>query len=312
MHDLNLKLDKESFVINGLQSGEDISFDFNITATGGNKGDYITSYIEVDNRIASDASTFTTKLFSSEISLSAKVFLQGPYNGGLMNDDLRTKNLIPTTQPYSTIPGFTHIGGGGTETITPSVLAGTGNDAIVDWVFIQLRDKNNAATVLATRAALLQRDGDIVDVDGTSPVMFNIDPDNYFVAIRHRNHLGMRTGSPIAFSNTATTLDFTSMTTPSVVYGTKPLKDLGGGRLGLYMGNVIQDGILKYSGSSNDRLPILTKIGGTNITATLNGYFSEDCNMDGIVKYSGSSNDRLPILSNIGGTNIIATISEQF
>ena len=38
----------------------------------------------------------------------------------------------------------------------------------------------------------------------------------------------------------------------------------------------------------------------------------EDCNMDGIVKYSGSSNDRLPILTNIGGTNITAIITEQF
>jgi hypothetical protein len=253
------------------------------------------------------------KIPSLESILSAKVFLQGPYNAGsnLMNDDLRTKNLIPFAQPFSTISGFTHIGGGGLETITPSVLAVMGNDAIVDWVFIQLRDKNNAATVLATRAALLQRDGDIVDVDGTSPVTFNITPDNYYVAIRHRNHLGARTVSPIALTNTATLLDFTSMTTPSVVYGTNPLKDLGGGKLGLYMGNVIQDGILKYSGSSNDRLPILTKIGGANITATANGYFSEDCNMDGIVKYSGSSNDRLPILTNIGGTNITATIAEQ-
>jgi hypothetical protein len=249
---------------------------------------------------------------SSSVQLSAKVFLQGPYNAGLMNDNLRVSNLIPTTQPYSTISGFSHVG---SEIITPSViapsvLAVTGNDAIVDWVFIQLRDKSNVNSVLATRAALLQRDGDIVDVNGTSPVTFNIASDNYFVAIRHRNHLGARTVSAVALSNTTTTLDFTTPT-PSLLYGTNPQKDLGGGKFGLYMGNVIQDGILKYSGSSNDRLPILTKIGGTNITATVNGYFIEDCNMDGVVKYSGSSNDRLPILTNIGGTNITATIAEQ-
>jgi hypothetical protein len=249
---------------------------------------------------------------SINLQLSAKIFLQGPYNATnrLMNDDLRTKNLIPSAQPYSTITGFTHIGGG-TEIVTPSVLAVTGNDAIVDWVFIQLRDKNNAATVLSTRAALLQRDGDIVDVDGTSAVTFNIAPDNYYVAIRHRNHLGMRTANAVSLPN-ATMLDFTTVSTPSVSYGINPQKDLGSGKFGLYMGNVIQDGLIKYSGSSNDRLPILTKIGGTNITATVNGYFSEDCNLDGIVKYSGSSNDRLPILTNIGGTNITETITEQF
>jgi hypothetical protein len=251
--------------------------------------------------------------------LSAKAFLQGPYStitsgnstAGLMNDDLRRNNLIPTREPYSALARFTHMGGGGGETTTPSVLAVTGNNAIVDWVFIQLRDKNNASTVLATRAALLQRDGDIVDVDGTSPVTFNIAPDNYFVAIRHRNHLGARTANPVAIPNTATSLDFTTATTPSLFYGTNPQKGLGNGKLGLYMGNVIQDGILKYSGSNNDRLPILTKIGGSNIIVTVSGYFVEDCNMDGVVKYSGSSNDRLPILTNIGGTNITATVAEQ-
>jgi hypothetical protein len=246
------------------------------------------------------------------IELRVKTFLQGPYasSTGLMNDDLRRNNLIPSAEPYTGMTGFTHIGGGG-ETITPSVLAVTGNNAIVDWVFIQLRDKNNASTVLATRAALLQRDGDIVDVDGTSPVTFNIISDNYFVAIRHRSHLGARTASPVAIPNTATSLDFTTAITPSLFYGTNPQKDLGSGKLGLYMGNVVQDGVLKYSGSSNDRLPILTKIGGSNIIAIVSGYFVEDCNMDGVVKYSGSSNDRLPILTNIGGTNITATVAEQ-
>jgi ELWxxDGT repeat protein len=251
----------------------------------------------------------------AKAKLSAKVFLQGPYNTatGLMNDDLRTKNLIPTTEPYTGLLGFSHFGGGGGETVAPSVLAIMGNDAIVDWVFIQLRLKSNVGTVVATRSALLQRDGDIVDVDGISPVSFIIGSGDYYVAIRHRNHLGVRTANPISLSTTTTSLiDFTTLATPSLFYGTNPQKDLGSGKFGLYMGNVIQDGVIKYSGSSNDRLPILTKIGGANITATANGYFLEDCNMDGMVKYSGSNNDRLPILTNIGGTNITATLIEQF
>jgi xyloglucan-specific exo-beta-1,4-glucanase len=247
------------------------------------------------------------------VSLKIKAFLQGAYNAstGLMNDNLRQSAIIPQNEPFSTLTGFTHMGSGGGETATPSVLTSdNGDNTLVDWVFLELRDKDNVSSVKATRSALVQRDGDIVDVDGTSPVTFNIAPDDYYVAIRHRNHLGARTASAVSLPN-AVTLDFTTPLTPSLFYGTNSLKDLGGGKLGLYMGNVIQDGFLKYSGAGNDRLPILTRIGGTNITATVNGYFSEDCNMDGVVKYSGSGNDRLPILSNIGGTNITATITEQ-
>jgi hypothetical protein len=32
------------------------------------------------------------------------------------------------------------------------------------------------------------------------------------------------------------------------------------------------------------------------------GYYTEDCNMDGVVRYTGSLNDRDPILVNLGGS----------
>jgi len=128
--------------------------------------------------------------------LPAKVFLQGPYNAGtgLMDDQIRT--ALPLTDPY-TPPNFIHVGTGG-ESVAPGVFAVTGNDAIVDWVFLELRDKSDNTTVVAARAALLQRDGDIVDVDGVSPVLFtNVVPGDYFVAVRHRNHLAIMTATPV-------------------------------------------------------------------------------------------------------------------
>ncbi|MBP7450142.1 MAG: hypothetical protein KA817_08890, partial [Flavobacteriales bacterium] len=79
----------------------------------------------------------------------------------------------------------------------------------------------------------------------------------------------------------------------------------------LWSGNVLQDGRLSYSGSGNDRDPILSRIGGAVPTATTTGYLSEDVNMDGVVKYSGASNDRDPILNNIGGVVPTATLLEQ-
>jgi hypothetical protein len=71
------------------------------------------------------------------------------------------------------------------------------------------------------------------------------------------------------------------------------------------------DDVLKYSGSNNDRDPILQAIGGTVPTATSTGYQLADVNMDGLVKYSGSLNDRDPILGNIGGSVPTNTRLEQ-
>ncbi len=80
----------------------------------------------------------------------------------------------------------------------------------------------------------------------------------------------------------------------------------------LWAGNALRDDRLKYAGSGNDRDPVLTAIGGTVPTATLNGqYRPEDVNLDGVVKYAGGANDRDPILVNIGGTVPTATRMEQ-
>ncbi len=132
-----------------------------------------------------------------QVQLQAKVYLQGALDGGLMRDNLNTNALLPNTEPFSAL-GYTHYGEGGGETMVASAMTQTGNNAIVDWVVIELRDENMPSTILATRSALLQRDGDIVDVDGTSPVTFEcFKAANYHVAVRHRNHLGVMTALPV-------------------------------------------------------------------------------------------------------------------
>ena len=59
---------------------------------------------------------------------------------------------------------------------------------------------------------------------------------------------------------------------------------------------------MKYTGSANDRDPILTTVGSTTPNASVNTYSSRDINMNGQVKYTGSANDRDPILLNVGST----------
>ncbi|HQZ42872.1 MAG TPA: hypothetical protein PK735_08295, partial [Flavobacteriales bacterium] len=223
-----------------------------------------------------------------------------------MNDQLRTAGLIPLTEPYSAL-GYSHVNGGG-ETTTSAVLTASGTNAIVDWVVVELRSTGNPSTVLATRSALVQRDGDVVDVDGTSPVTFNMAAGNYHIAIRHRNHLGCMSANALALSPTPTTLDLT--TPAATTWGTNARKNVSGTMV-LWAGDCTGDGQVKYTGTGNDRDMILQAVGGVTPTATVAGYRVEDLNMDGLVMYTGTGNDRDRILENIGGTVPTNVVVEQ-
>ena len=239
-----------------------------------------------------------------QVLVAARAWLEGPFTGSLMYDSLRSNGLIPTAEPYTAL-GFIQVATGGGEICSPAVLATTGANAIVDWVRLELRSANSASTIVATRQALLQRDGDIVDVDGNSPVVFNVPVGSYYVAVRHRNHLGCMSFGTISLTGAATAVNFTSSSTS--VYGSDARQVAGNERL-LWMGNARVDRKLSYTGSQNDRDPIILRLGGEPL-GMVQGYFSEDCNMDGTVRYTGAANDRDPILLNIGG--VMPTNSRQ-
>ncbi len=252
----------------------------------------------VSNANFTGASTTHPFCVTQSILAAPKVFLEGPYGTGpIMSDALRTAALVPATEPFTAL-GFTHFGSGG-ETINANVLNTTGNNAIVDWVFLQLRGTTAGYPVIATRCALVQRDGDVVDMDGSSAVAFTASAGNYHVAVLHRNHLGAMTATTRALSGTATTVDFTVAATTT--YGTEARKTIGSA-LVLWAGNCNADNTLAYTGAPNDRDPILVRIGGSVPTNTVIGYYLEDVNMDGVVSYTGTLNDRDPILVNIGGS----------
>jgi PKD repeat protein len=250
----------------------------------------------------------------NSVQLSAKVFLQGAYNAsaGLMSDQLRSLNLLPTNEPYANITGFTQIGGGG-EKIPTGLLTETGSNAIVDWVFLQLRDPGNGTTVVATRSALLQRDGDIVDIDGISPVTFkNVIPGNYYVSVRHRNHLGVRSNTVISLGRqrNGRIIDFTSSLSNAnkpVGHTNEVMANLGSNKFGLWAGNANGDTYVKMTGpfvTNNDYLRLLNVLGAsTNILS--NVYSQQDLNMDGYVKMTGpfvTNNDYLRLLNVLGAS----------
>jgi len=250
------------------------------------------------------------------IKVQVKAFLQGAYNEDdpiLMHDKLRLKELIPIKEPYTSLiiyegeaQPFVNVGERG-ETTTTEVLAKTGPDAIVDWVFLELHDPIDAKKIRATRAALIQRDGDVVDVDGLSPVVFSIEPGSYYLALRHRNHLGVMTANPIAFTSIVTEkIDFTNTKTPtyqledvrkSSAFSQRQIDN----RNYLWGGNSNADHSTIYQGPGLDQTKAFYDIfvdpenigpdGFPNYNFILRTYSISDSNLDGEVRYQGPDND---------------------
>ncbi len=239
---------------------------------------------------------------------SPKVFLEGAYNSGtgLMNDNLRAgTNLIPTSDPYRSAPyntSFSHVNNSVAETVAASLFNDNGNpnDNIVDWVYVELRNVTSPtqAAVVQTRSVLVQRDGDLVDVDGVSPVYFkNVDAGaTYAVAIRHRNHIGLSTSPavPLSLGLANTNINVTSLPTASL-FGTANTNYVrtGGNINLLYSGNANSNTNVRFSGIANDRDFMLGSILSGNRALLINNVYSQgDVNMNRNVRFAGIANDR--------------------
>ena len=239
-------------------------------------------------------------------ALLAKVFLGGPYNQttGLMNTGLNDGGFIPDTEPYSSDFNFNFMGGDDDATIIDETVLGvTGVNAIIDWVVVELRMDNDIFDVAYSAPALLQADGDIVDIDGVSPLPIPVTGANYYVAVYHRNHLPVVTAEAV---NISSPLDFSTVE----LFGENPSKVVNGVQV-LWPGDVTFDREIMYTGFNNDRDPILAAIGGSVPTNSITGYHNTDVNMDGIVKYTGQNNDRDIILVSVGGLTPTNTLLAQ-
>lgn len=284
----------------------------------------------ITNRVAAPvtANAGSVSGINKFLTLGSRVFLQGAYDAttGLMFDNLRTLPFgssastanFPSTDPYRVAPyntAFTHVNNAGVETITSSTVVtaqAIAADNIVDWVFLELRNLNASPgnLILQTRSALVQRDGDIVDVDGVSPVTFNNLPDgNYIVAVRHRNHLGLSTDQvnfPKAVDETKSTAFTTNVidertATDAQLFGTAAAYTtathpvLGTVNL-LWGGNVTGNAFVRYQGNNgpgpaniNDRQALLTDLGNNELGVLNTGYFRADLNLNRFARYQGNN-----------------------
>jgi hypothetical protein len=199
------------------------------------------------------------------VAFAGKVMLQGALNAttGLMNNALNTLGILQehaSNQPYKS-SGFNYIG---TESVAQGFFAA--HPDIVDWVLLELRDPNVPATVVATRAAFVKQDGTLVETDGTTTAISfpNIASANYYVTVKHRNHLAIRSTTPLNFTNGSADYDFTTANYKSFKNQPYP-SPVQMGTVWVMRGgnaNTIQN--TKYTGPGNDQNQILNaKLGGS-------------------------------------------------
>ncbi len=312
-------LDSDNDGMNDIEKSGDTDFDLNNDGMIDNAtdpdNDGIANVIDRKPSIFGGISCRVTFMYN----LTMKVFLQGAYNpaAGLMQDSLRSKNYIPTTEPHTSL-GLVQVGGSSGKTIaSPAVLSNLGNNSIVDWVLVEFRGQADSV-IKKTVAALVQRDGDLVATNGGPLSVQGLADVNYFVAVRHRNHLGVCTKTAIPFvQNTALNLDFTAMA-PSLVYGTLGRFQFSNGRYAMWAGDVNTDRRVVFQGSGND--PQRTKSNNDAATGNLalkspsfvfNGYHLGDINMDGRAIFQGNGNDSNRIYNIVTGhpNNILTSPS---
>jgi len=236
-----------------------------------------------------------------EVLVAPKVYLQGAMldttEASLMRDDLRSQGYLPTTSPYA--DGLTVLS-------TRFDVQPNPADNIVDWIWVELRDAIDPTVVVSGQSALLQRDGDILSVLGDDDLTFDFPSGDYYVAIKHRNHLSIMSNSTISLSGTSEIINFNDGTVPT--YGMDAQTHIGmpSGAYGMWAGDANGDGKLLYTSGASDRFTvysdILSAVGNTGFDSRYNGYngyLDSDVNMNGNSLYVSSGGDRFVLYVNV-------------
>ncbi len=209
---------------------------------------------------------------TNAVCFSAKAMMEGPFASGVMIDNLKENGFLVLTEPYTTL-GFTGLTNSGIV-VPSSVFTGSGaNNDVVDWVVVQLRDKTNPQTVVASAAMLLEQDGEIITYEQgrkSSILSFNVPHDNYYLAIFHRNHLPIMTANPVPFNGISSIFDFTSNGMPT--YGTGARTQLSTSLWGMITGDASSDNEINAQDRSD-----------TWNSRNQSGYLLPDVTLDGNV-----------------------------
>ncbi|MGA2296224.1 MAG: hypothetical protein ABSG15_01600 [FCB group bacterium] len=214
---------------------------------------------------------FAVGMPGGKLLLSGRVMLEGPYRFGSMAMDLKMKNLIPTTPPdiypYNLDPNR--------SVINVPVLP----DSIVDYIVLEFR-KTLTDNKPYFRTCFLKVDGNIVDLDGKSPVVLargGINPGDYFIAVRHRNHLSVITEDTVNLYPTPTPA-YVDFSDPNILLGrTNAVKPIG-----LKIDGSVLFGLIAGDTNGDGKIDAADQLNAWN-DRDYEGYLISDINMSGII-----------------------------
>lgn len=260
---------------------------------------------------------YLDNVFTPFVRLKTRVMLQGPYlwTTGRMRTRLAELGYLPPEQPYSSLEssfGYGSVGNvapfgyNGDGVLAESVLQAEGDDAVVDWILVEIRDSADPAKVLTAAAVVVQADGDVVVPETGEDNLFlsGVDTGDYYVAIRHRNHLGVMTATPVPLRSVEPlTYDFTD---PALaVYGENARSVQFTKDALMWSGDLNNSNSIISEGPGSDLTVILGSVLvapaniETNANYPLDGYYASDLNMDGKTVYSGPDNDANLLIGNV-------------
>ncbi|MBN1337765.1 MAG: exo-alpha-sialidase [Bacteroidales bacterium] len=217
--------------------------------------------------------------------LNLKVFLEGPFNGNVMNAVLPGSAGFPMSQPFNTAP-WNYPG-------TESVASLPSN--VVDWVLVDIRDALTAgaatsAASIAKKAAFLKNDGQVVDLDGNPVLSFAVSAtQGLFAVVFQRNHIPVISSVPLTESGGIFSYDFSS-SADQAFGGVNAHKEIAPGIWGL----ISADGNADDQINNSDKNDVWAPQAGSN------GYLYGDFNMDGQVN-NNDKNDQWVPNTGLGG-----------
>ncbi|MGE5362941.1 MAG: DUF2341 domain-containing protein [Bacteroidota bacterium] len=189
------------------------------------------------------------------IAVNLHAYLQGAYNSSAGEMSTSLNPYIPLSSPYLQAPC--------SVSVVPA-------DA-VDWILLEFRVPSTD-TAAAYKSVFLKKDGQICDPSSAAVLYINLLPGNYYVIVRHRNHLAVMTSLPVSFYSGAPAFDFSS--SGSTACGDNDMSRAEDDKYTIPSGDSNSDGYI--TGSDFNTLY-------SDFMNGSSGYLNTDFNMDGQV-----------------------------
>ncbi len=131
---------------------------------------------------------------NTEVLLQVKIFLEGAYDSNNHLMKLSLNSELPLTSPYNE------------DARTVNSIPSNA----VDWILVQLRKTANGNTI-TSKSVFINQQGKLIADDGTEGVQLNASEGDYFIVIKHRNHLSVMSKNSVSLNSTTyTNYDFTT------------------------------------------------------------------------------------------------------